>query len=59
MNRTKAPAWYCATKEDWHVVWFSFEAAARTACLLNELAIFYDTETGRWGMRRNELIHVQ
>ena len=48
LNRTAAPAWYCArTTDAFRVVWLSLTEAARPVCLLDELAVFYDATTGR------------
>ena len=48
LNRTEAPAWYCAKKtDDFRVLWLSLEEASRPTCLLDELAIFYNATTGR------------
>ena len=48
LNRTEAPAWYCAKKTDnFRVLWLSLSEASRPVCLLDELALFYNTTTGR------------
>ena len=48
LNRTEAPAWYCAKKtDDFRVLWLSLEEASRPTCVLDELAIFYNATTGR------------
>ena len=48
LNRTEAPAWYCAKKTDnFRVLWLSLSEASRPVCLLDELALFYNATTGR------------
>ena len=48
LNRTEAPAWYCAKKtDDFRVLWLSLSEASRPVCLLDELALFYNATTGR------------
>ncbi len=50
LNRTSAPAWYCARKTDgFRVVWLSLSEASRPVCLLDELAVFYNATTERCG----------
>eukprot|EP00884_Botryococcus_braunii_P008556 jgi/Botrbrau1/17701/Bobra.0166s0125.1 len=48
LDRITVPAWYCAKTADWHVVWFSFDAASRPTCFLDELAVSYNSRTGRY-----------
>ena len=51
LNRTEAPAWYCAKKTDnFRVLWLSLSEASRPTCLLDELALFYNETTGRCGV---------
>lgn len=48
LNRTEAPAWYCAKRtDDFRVLWLSLQEASRPVCLLDELALFYNATTGR------------
>ena len=48
LNRTTAPAWYCARKtDDFRVLWLSLTEASRPVCLLDEMAVFFNATTGR------------
>ena len=49
LTRTSAPAWYCDLQSDWKVLWLSLTAASRPDCLLDDLQIFFDPDTGLCG----------
>lgn len=48
LNRTDTPAWYCDKTSDWQTIWLSLTAASRPKCLLDDLAIYYDTSSQRY-----------
>ncbi|KAK9841450.1 hypothetical protein WJX74_006021 [Apatococcus lobatus] len=40
--------WFCQGVHDWQVLWFSLQAASRPNCLLDEMQIHFDPNTGRY-----------
>eukprot|EP01026_Neomeris_dumetosa_P046799 TRINITY_DN3998_c0_g2_i10.p1 TRINITY_DN3998_c0_g2~~TRINITY_DN3998_c0_g2_i10.p1 ORF type:complete len:400 (+),score=48.12 TRINITY_DN3998_c0_g2_i10:149-1348(+) len=47
-DRPHVPYWDCSRKSDWHTVFLSLWEAARPNCLINELEVFYDPNTGKY-----------
>ena len=56
LDRTSAKAWYCDLHSEWKVLWLSLSGAARPDCLLDDLLVYYDDQTGRCV---HDVLHAQ